>query len=157
MKRRIIYPNGETSEWVQVTPTLFDIARAKELMTGAAKNEVATAPATAPANAPANAPATAPATAVTPVAKDTTTTTVNPIMNTNQIIQNNLYHEFNTVSFWEKRIDDLEIRRYVFNRKAAWSADDIAQVDMIDEEIKECQKQIDDIYDAQDRLEYDYD
>ena len=41
---------------------------------------------------------------------------------------------------WYREIEMLERRREKYNKKAAWSASDMAEVDRIDKKIKECEK-----------------
>lgn len=70
---------------------------------------------------------------------------------------NNLLADLKTPSFWQKRIDSLEKEREYFNKKRGWSAMDVACVEKIDKEIKECEEEIDAIYAEEDRMEYEYD
>lgn len=55
----------------------------------------------------------------------------------------NILAEMDTVSFWERRIESLEKSRERYNKKMGWSANDIAAVEEIDAEIKECEAEID--------------
>ncbi len=41
---------------------------------------------------------------------------------------------------WYREIESLERRREKYNKKAAWSASDVAEVDRIDKKIKEYEK-----------------
>lgn len=70
---------------------------------------------------------------------------------------NNLLADLDSPSFWLGRIEQLEREREYFNKKRGWSALDIASVDRIDEEIKECEDELDRIYAKEDRLEAEYD
>jgi len=70
---------------------------------------------------------------------------------------NNFLAEIECPSFWLRRIEQLEKEREFFNKKRAWSAADMLAVDKIDEEIEECQVELDKLYAEEDRLEYEYD
>jgi hypothetical protein len=70
---------------------------------------------------------------------------------------NNLLADLKNPSFWYRRMDSLETEREYFNKKRGWSAVDIACVKKIDEEIKECEEELDALCEQQDRLEYEYD
>lgn len=69
----------------------------------------------------------------------------------------NIIADLKTPSFWNRRIESLEKEREYFNKKRGWSAADIACVEQIDDDIKECQEEIEALYAEQDRLEYVYD
>ena len=69
----------------------------------------------------------------------------------------NIIADLKTPSFWNKRIESLEKEREYFNKKRGWSAADIACVEQIDDEIKECQEEVEALYAEEDRLEYVYD
>jgi hypothetical protein len=70
---------------------------------------------------------------------------------------NNLLADLRRPSFWNRRIEQLEKEREYFNKKRGWSAADIVAVGRIDEEIEECQNELDDLYAEEDRLEVEYD
>lgn len=70
---------------------------------------------------------------------------------------NNLVAELKTPAFWLGRIERLEKEREYFNKKRGWSAADILCVDRIDDEIRECEEELDLIYAEEDRLEVEYD
>lgn len=67
----------------------------------------------------------------------------------------NLLDEMNDPSYWKRRIEGLEREREYFNKKRGWSAADIACVDRIDEQIAECEKELQRI-DAEEELERRY-
>ena len=50
--------------------------------------------------------------------------------------------DLDSISFWEDRIESLERSRERYNKKRGWSADDLAAVEEIDAEIKECENEI---------------
>jgi hypothetical protein len=54
----------------------------------------------------------------------------------------NMIADLDTISFWEHRIETLEISRERYNKKWGWSAEDVAAVDAIDAEIQECENEI---------------
>jgi hypothetical protein len=70
----------------------------------------------------------------------------------------NLYADLQSPSFWLRRIESLEKEREYFNKKRGWSAADIVAVERIDEEIAECQEELE-FLDAneENRLEVEYD
>ena len=70
---------------------------------------------------------------------------------------NNLLADLQRPSFWLRRIEMLEKEREYFNKKRGWSAADMMAVDRIDEEIAECQDELDNLYADEDRLEAEYD
>lgn len=70
---------------------------------------------------------------------------------------NNLLADLESPSFWLRRIEQLEKEREFFNKKRGWSAIDMVAVDRIDEEIQECEDELDRIYAKEDRLETEYD
>lgn len=70
---------------------------------------------------------------------------------------NNLLAEIESPSFWLRRIEQLEKEREYFNKKRGWSAADMLAVDKIDEEIEECQVELDKLCAEEDRLENEYD
>ena len=59
--------------------------------------------------------------------------------------------------FWLDRIEHLEREREYFNKKRGWSAADIVCVEKIDEQIQECEDELERIYAEEDRLEVEYD
>lgn len=61
----------------------------------------------------------------------------------------NMVNDLNSVSYWESRIETLEMLREPYNRKPAWSAKDLLAVEEIDREIDECERNICE-------LEYEY-
>jgi hypothetical protein len=71
--------------------------------------------------------------------------------------ENNLAQELNDPWFWRSRIESFEQEREYFNKKRGWSAADIACVDKIDEQIHECEEELERIYAEEDRLEVEYD
>jgi uncharacterized small protein (DUF1192 family) len=74
-----------------------------------------------------------------------------------KIYMQNLLDDLNNPSYWQGRIELLEREREFFNKKRGWSALDISAVEKIDNEIAECQDEIERIYAEADRLEYEYD
>ena len=68
----------------------------------------------------------------------------------------NMLAEWDSISFWERRIESLECSRERYNKKAGWSSSDIADVDEIDAEIKECEDHITRIEEMDDFDEYQY-
>ena len=74
-----------------------------------------------------------------------------------QDIEEHLLYEWNTVGYWERRIEFLEQSRERYNKMRAWSAEVIERVDTIDEAIQECMEKLDDIWSYADRLEVEYD
>jgi hypothetical protein len=70
---------------------------------------------------------------------------------------NNLLAQFESPSFWLRRKESLEKEREYFNKKRGWSAMDMVAVDKIDEEIQECDDELDKLYAEEDRLECEYD
>jgi hypothetical protein len=50
--------------------------------------------------------------------------------------------DLDSIAYWESRIDTLERCRERYNKKAAWSAEDVQAVDNIDAEIQECEENI---------------
>lgn len=70
---------------------------------------------------------------------------------------NNLLADLKRPSFWLRRIEQLEKEREYFNKKRGWSAGDMLAVDRIDEEIEECEKELEMIYADEERLEVEYD
>lgn len=59
--------------------------------------------------------------------------------------------------FWLRRLEHLEMQREAFNTKWGWSAAELACVERIDEEIKECEDELDRLYSEEDRIEVEYD
>ncbi len=51
--------------------------------------------------------------------------------------------DLDSVCYWESRLETLERCRERYNKKRAWSADDIQAVDEIDAEIQVCEENID--------------
>lgn len=82
---------------------------------------------------------------------------VNKMMLESQIetYKQNLLAEWDSISFWEDRIESLERERERYNKKRGWSAEDIAEVDQIDARIKECEDHIARIEEVDDFDEYD--
>ena len=68
-----------------------------------------------------------------------------------------LLAEMEMPAFWSRRMDQLEKEREVFNKKWGWSAAELARVEQIDEELKECQEEFDRLLAIEDRLQYEYD
>jgi len=71
--------------------------------------------------------------------------------------QQALLDDLNHPWFWKDRIEHLESEREYFNKKWGWSAADILCVEKIDEQIQECEIELDRIYAEEDRLEAEYD
>jgi hypothetical protein len=70
----------------------------------------------------------------------------------------NLLADLRNPSYWLRRIEMLEKEREYFNKKRGWSAADIVAVDRIDEDIAECEDELDNLYaDQEDRFEVEYD
>lgn len=64
--------------------------------------------------------------------------------------KNTFIADLDNVTFWERRIELLEMRRERYNKKRGWSAEDILAVEEIDRELEECEENLD-------RIEgYDY-
>ena len=68
-----------------------------------------------------------------------------------------LLAEWDSSSFWYNRIESIENQREVFNTKRSWSAFDIEVVEQMDKDMKECENNLDRIFDTMDRLENQYD
>ncbi len=60
--------------------------------------------------------------------------------------QDYLDWEASLPSTWIREIERLEREREKYNKKAAWSASDLATVERIDQEIKECELFLDRMY-----------
>ncbi len=60
-------------------------------------------------------------------------------------------------TFWLRRLEQLETQREVFNKKWGWSAAELAFVEHLDEEIAECEDELDRLYSEEDRIEVEYD
>ena len=70
----------------------------------------------------------------------------------------NMIADLQRPNYWLRRIEMLEKEREYFNKKRGWSAADMIAVDRIDEEIAECEDELDNLYAQQeDRLEAEYD
>ena len=50
--------------------------------------------------------------------------------------------EWDSIAYWESRIETLERYRERYNKKRGWSAEDIDAVDGIDDEIRVCEDNI---------------
>jgi hypothetical protein len=59
-----------------------------------------------------------------------------------------LADEWDSISYWEWRIRSLESRRCRFTKKAAWSVRDLAEVEEIDEALKEAYTRINELQGA---------
>jgi hypothetical protein len=59
-----------------------------------------------------------------------------------------LADEWDSISYWDWRIRCLENRRARFTKKAAWSVRDIAEVEEIDESLKEAYTRINELQGA---------
>jgi len=59
--------------------------------------------------------------------------------------------------FWLRRLEQLEKQREVFNTKWGWSAAELAYIERMDEEIQECEDELDRLYSEEDRIEVEYD
>lgn len=68
-------------------------------------------------------------------------------------IQRYLADEWQSLAFWERRIETLEMLRSRYNKKAAWSAEIIRTVENIDAQIAECMERIDELWDNADKYE----
>lgn len=69
-------------------------------------------------------------------------------------------YKWGELDFWYSRLESLEKRREYYNKKAAWSAKDVVEVDSIDNYINECIDIIDEYEDGmfyEDRIEWEYD
>ena len=71
--------------------------------------------------------------------------------------QDYLVSEWNSISYWERRIQILEMFRQRYHKMRAWSADVIHAVDVIDAQIAECEERIEEIWDEVDRVEQECD
>lgn len=71
--------------------------------------------------------------------------------------RHSLLEDLNDPSYWTLRMNQLEREREFFNKKAAWSAAEMACVEQIDLELEECEMELDRIYDMVERMEYDCD
>ena len=60
-------------------------------------------------------------------------------------------------TFWLRRLEQLEMQRELYNKKWGWSAAELACVERIDEEIEECEEELDRLYSEEDRIEVEYD
>ena len=67
--------------------------------------------------------------------------------------QENMLAELKSPRYWLDRIVRLEKEREYFNKKRGWSAGDIMAVERIDAEIKECEEELDIIYENTEELE----
>jgi hypothetical protein len=67
----------------------------------------------------------------------------------------NMLADFDTIAYWESRIETLEKSRERYNKKRGWSAEDVAAVEEIDAEIQECENEIARI-EAYDDYDYEY-
>lgn len=68
--------------------------------------------------------------------------------------ENALLAEMRTPAYWLRRIEILETSREPFNKKGGWSAAELNYVEQLDEEIRECEEQLDLIYSDEDMMEY---
>lgn len=66
----------------------------------------------------------------------------------------NMLADLDTIAYWESRIETLEKARERYNKKRGWSAEDLLAVEQIDQEICECEDEIDRI-EAYDEYEVD--
>lgn len=62
--------------------------------------------------------------------------------------------DLKTPSYWLNRIERLETERQRYNQKRGWSAEDAYCVDSIDDEIAQCEEELEMLYDQQDYVEY---
>ena len=53
-----------------------------------------------------------------------------------------LLADWDSLSYWLDRVEQLETSREKYNKKRGWSAEDIAEVEDIDKKIQECDKRI---------------
>ena len=74
-----------------------------------------------------------------------------------QIYVQNMLDDLDKPSYWLRRIEHLEKDREYFNKKRGWSAADIVCVERIDDDILECESELDRIYADEDRIEAEYD
>ncbi len=72
--------------------------------------------------------------------------------------EENYYRWLETLpSTWEKRIEYFEFLRQKYNQKAGWSADDLHEVEMIDNDIEYCKRKLKKILDELDEFWSDSD
>lgn len=69
-------------------------------------------------------------------------------------LQDKLLAELKTPGYWLRRIEQLETEREPFNKKWGWSAAEQAYVESLDEQIKECEDELDLLYSEEDMMEY---
>ena len=53
-----------------------------------------------------------------------------------------LLQEWNSLSFWENRLEMLQRLKWPYVKKKGWSADDVIAVELLNEEIEEAEKRI---------------
>ncbi len=65
-----------------------------------------------------------------------------------------LAQEYNSLSFWEHRLDMLLRLKWPYVKKRGWSADDLRSVEILNESIEEAEKRIQDLQ-CEDDEDYD--
>ena len=60
-------------------------------------------------------------------------------------IKQNMIADLDSISYWKSRIEKLQKMREPYNKKPAWSAEMMEQVEQVDLEIQECLDEIDKI------------
>lgn len=144
IKRRVINTKGEASAWESIAPSAFEQANAEYAasMSPAIQEEKKTNDIKEPIPSEA------------PVEEREIPSIAEEKMN------EALLNEWSSPEYWERRIESLEKQREKYNKKPAWSAEDVAEIDRIDKAIHDCDIYIRDLYihmDEQDRFEYEYD
>lgn len=61
--------------------------------------------------------------------------------------------EWNDLAFWERQYKTLEMLRSRYNKIPAWSAAIVKEVEALDQQMKECEERIDEIWDNAERIE----
>lgn len=69
-------------------------------------------------------------------------------------LQEKLLAELKMPAYWLRRIDLLERQREPFNKKWGWSAAEQTYVESLDEQIKECEDELDLLYNEEEMMEY---
>lgn len=64
--------------------------------------------------------------------------------------------EMERPEFWVNKIEQLEKEREKYNKKRGWSADDLDNVEKIDQEIKFCEYELDELTKEYDEYEEEY-
>lgn len=69
-------------------------------------------------------------------------------------LQEKLLAELKAPAYWLRRIELLEKEREPFNKKWGWSAAEQTYVESLDEQIKECEDELDLLYNEEEMMEY---